>query len=297
MEIVKYNGWKNCVRLSNGKVEAIITTDVGPRIMRFAFIKGKNLFAELPGQQGKSGEKNWMIRGGHRLWMAPEDRVKTYELDNSPVPVQEIMHGILTLQPAGPHLGIARSMEITLSPGANAVKIIHTLTNKSGKSVEVAPWALSAMAIGGTAVIPLPKKISHTKRLTHNQSWSLWGYTHLGDPRWTFGERYILFRQDKRLGPNKLGMAHKEGWVAYMLGDILFVKKFKHIEGAEYPDGGMNFETFSNEQILELESIGPLVKLAPGKNISHVEEWSLHKGLPKCRTEKDIDRHILPRVR
>ena len=36
-EKVSYGGWPNCVRLNNGKVELIITTDVGPRVIRFGF--------------------------------------------------------------------------------------------------------------------------------------------------------------------------------------------------------------------------------------------------------------------
>jgi len=84
MDIVKFKGWKNNVRLSNGQVEVIVTTDVGPRIVRFGFVGERNLFAEFKDQQGGTGEKDWMIRGGHRFWIAPEEKPKTYELDNGP---------------------------------------------------------------------------------------------------------------------------------------------------------------------------------------------------------------------
>ena len=42
-----YGGWKNCIRLSNGRIELVATTDVGPRIIRFAEVNGKNLFKEF----------------------------------------------------------------------------------------------------------------------------------------------------------------------------------------------------------------------------------------------------------
>ena len=32
----------NCLRLSNGQVEVVVTTDIGPRIVRYAFIGGEN---------------------------------------------------------------------------------------------------------------------------------------------------------------------------------------------------------------------------------------------------------------
>ena len=294
METVEFNGWENCVRLAEGEVEIIVTTDVGPRIVRAGFVGERNLFAELPGQQGGRGEDEWMIRGGHRFWIAPEVKPDTYELDNSPIEVESIPGGVRTVQPAGAITGIAKTMEITLGSGDARVKVLHTLTNAGDRSVELAPWALSVMALNGMAIIPLPAKIAHTDRLTHNQEWSLWGYTDFSDPRWTLGSRYIFFRQDPTRGPNKLGMAHSEGWVGYLLDEFLFVKRFTRVDGAAYPDSGMNFETFSNEEFLEVESLGPLVELAPGASTCHEEQWSLHRGLPPCRTEDDVDANILP---
>jgi len=294
MEIINYNGWDNNVRLSNSDVELIVTKDVGPRVIRFGFIGEKNVFAEFKGQQGKSGEKEWMIRGGHRFWIAPEEKPKTYELDNVPVRTEEIRNGVRTIQPVGLLSKMRKIMEISLSPSRNEVAVLHKLTNMSKKTVELAPWALSAMAPKGMAVIPLPAKIPHTKRLTHNQEWSLWGYTDFTDSRWTIGSRYLFFRQDVTKDPNKLGIAHREGWVAYQLSGYLFVKRFKRIEGATYPDGGVNFETFTNKDMLEMESLGALVNLPPNKSVIHEERWSLHKNVPVCKSEADVDRNILP---
>lgn len=296
MELIRYRGWKDNVRLANGKAEVVITTEVGPRIIRFALIGGSNVLGELRQQMGGKGEKEWMIRGGHRLWIAPEEKPKSYELDNSPVAVEEVKGGVRLVQKPGPITHVEKSMTVCLAPGSNDVTITHGLVNRGRKSVTLSPWALTVMAKRGMAIIPLPKKISHSERLTHNQEWSLWGYTDLTDKRWTVGSQFLLFRQDPTKGPNKLGVMHREGWVAYQLGDNLFVKRFGHRDGAPYPDGGVNFETFSNEDILELETLGPLVVLAPGKSVSHVERWSLRGGVPKCRTEADVRRHVLPLV-
>ena len=296
MQIVEFNGWRENVRLANAEVELIVTKEVGPRIMRFGFIGEPNLFVEMEGQQGGTGEDEWQIRGGHRLWIAPEEKPKTYELDNEPIEVEEIDGGVRTIQPVGPLSSVQKTMEIRLAADANTVSVEHTLTNRGEEPVELAPWALSAMAQNGMAVIPLPQKIAHTDRLTHNQEWSLWGYTDFGDPRWTLGSRYVLFRQDPARGPNKVGIAHRSGWVGYLLGEFLFVKRFAWTEGGRYPDGGVNFETFSNEDFLEMESLGPMVALQPGERASHAEQWELHRDLPPCKTEADIDARILPRL-
>jgi hypothetical protein len=294
LDRVEFNGWPNCVRLANREMEVIVTTAVGPRIARCAFIGQRNVFAEIPGQQGGTGESQWMIRGGHRLWIAPESKPKTYELDNGPIEVEEIPDGVMTVQPRGPLSGIVKVMLIVLDRRANQVAVVHKLRNAGKRPVLLAPWGLSVMAPDGMAVIPLPAKIPHTDQLTANQLWSIWSYTDFADPRWTLGSRYVFFRQDRTRGPNKLGIAHREGWVGYLLGEFLFMKRFDWRDRKPYPDGGVNFETFSNEQMLELESLGPLVELAPGRSVTHTETWTLHRGLPACRTEADMDAHVLP---
>ena len=61
--------------------------------------------------------------------------------------------------------------------------------------------------------------------------------------------------------------------MAYLLGDSLFIKTFAFVEGATYPDGGCNFEVFTNSDMIEIESLSPLAALAPGESISHLESW------------------------
>ena len=295
-ERVEFNGWDNCVRLANNEVELIVTTAIGPRISRFGYIGERNMFAEIAGQQGTHGESEWMLRGGHRCWIAPEIKPDTYELDNVPVDSQEIDGGIRTLQPGGNILGISKQMDITLDPGRNSVKILHTLTNHSDKVKDIAPWAPTVMAPDGMEVIPLPAFIPHTERVLPNQHWSLWGYTDFSDSRWMLGSKYLFFSQDRTKGPNKLGIAHREGWVAYLLGEFMFVKYFKWRNDAVYPDGGVNFETFSNEEMLEIETLGPMISLKTDASVSLTEEWALFRGIEYCETEADIDKYVIPLI-
>ena len=48
MERVTYFNQPNCIRLSNGAVEVILTTAIGPRVIRYGFIGGDNLLGEVP---------------------------------------------------------------------------------------------------------------------------------------------------------------------------------------------------------------------------------------------------------
>ncbi|MGP0072514.1 MAG: hypothetical protein ACLPWF_11355, partial [Bryobacteraceae bacterium] len=46
VEKTAWQGWPNCYRIANGEVELIVTGDVGPRIMRYGFAGGQNVFKE-----------------------------------------------------------------------------------------------------------------------------------------------------------------------------------------------------------------------------------------------------------
>jgi hypothetical protein len=85
VEKTEYKGWPTCHRVSNGEIDLIVTGDVGPRVIRFGFVGGQNLFKEFPDQLGRSGEERSQLRGGDRVWKAPEDPVATWAPDNEPV--------------------------------------------------------------------------------------------------------------------------------------------------------------------------------------------------------------------
>jgi hypothetical protein len=296
IEKTAYAGWKNCFSLSNGSVELIVTSDVGPRIIRLAHCDGKNFFAEFKDQIGRSGEKKWMIRGGHRLWIAPEKRPLTYELDNDPVEIKIAENTIKTREKTGAISGCQKRMTITMNPSRDEVMVLHEISNKSRRTIGMAPWALSAMAPGGRAIVPLPARVPHSSEVLPNQEWTLWGYTDLTDSRFKLEKGYLFFKHDSKKGPNKLGLLQKEGWSAYVLDGNFFIKTVPHVKGAVYPDGNVNFETFSNEHMLELETLGPLCKLAPGKTVRHTEKWSLHKATGQIRNEKDAHLIIQPKA-
>jgi hypothetical protein len=285
IELIPYKGWKNNLRLSNGIVELIVTLDVGPRIISYRLAGQKNVFKEFKEQLGKSGEKEWQMRGGHRLWVAPEDLTRTYALDNGPVSYKQIKPNIVRVTPKPEtKYGIQKELEIQLSTNESEVTIIHRVKNVGKKTTELAAWASSVMAPGGVEIIPLPAKKPHPgppknahspKDYAPNQQMIIWPYTDFSDGRWQFDNNYIILQQNKKLGPTKIGLAHRMGWVAYLNKDILFVKYISYEAGKNYPDNGCNFATFTNQEMLEIESLGPLVKLAPGKSVELIERWEL----------------------
>lgn len=290
-EKVNFGGWPNSLRLSNGKVELVATTDVGPRIIRFALTGGESVFKVWPDQVGKKGGDEWRIYGGHRFWHAPEDKVRTYQPDNDPVTVTW-KDGILKLtQKPETRTGMQKEMEIVMDPTEARVEVRHRLKNEGLWPVEVAPWALSVMQGPGRAILP-QEPVS--QNLLPARPMALWGYTDMKDPRWTWGSRFIQLKCDpENKKAQKLGVRNSLGWVAYQAPKTLFIKRLPYEAGAVYPDFGCNNELYTNGDMLEMESVGPLKKLEPGETVEHIEVWYLfHYSLGTDET--DINDKLVP---
>lgn len=284
-----YGGWNNCVQISNGIVDLIITTDVGPRIIRYGFSGQENELCEVGSTLGLTGGDEWRIYGGHRLWHSPEDRNRTYEPDNYPVAWEKIPDGIKTSQDIEPTTRIRKEMEIRLSSEGTNVKILHRLTNSGALPLELSAWSISAMAPGGKEVVP---QTSKNTGLLPNRVMSLWPYSRLNDSRVYFGGKYIILRQDPKIRqPFKFGTSNEQGWGAYFNHNHLFVKYYRHDPYARYPDFGVSYETYTNDYMLEMETLSPLTLLEPSAIIEHEEQWELFDNIPMpADNEVEIER-------
>lgn len=281
IEKTEYAGWPNCYRISNGEVELIVTTDVGPRVMYYGFAGSKNVFKEYQEQLGHSGESKWMARGGHRLWAAPESIPDTYALDNSPV--KATIHGasIDLLEPVEKETGLQKEITVALAESGSDVKVTHRIENTRTKARHLAVWALTQMAPGGMAIAAFPPRGTHEEILLPTNPLTMWAYTDFSDKRWTFTKKYIVLRNDPNVkASQKTGLFNAKTMAAYLLGDILFVKRSDAPGKPEdYPDFGCSFETYTDNEFLEMETLGPLLDLGHGKSVTHVENWSLKKGV------------------
>jgi hypothetical protein len=139
---------------------------------------------------------------------------------------------------------------------------------------------MSMMAPGGTAITGFPPRGKHPEVLLPTNPLVMWAYTDLSDPRWRLTKKYLALRQDPQASePQKIGTFNPKTWAAYLLGTELFVKQASADPACVYPDFGCSFETFTNADMLEMETLGPITKAAPGASVEHVERWSLHKDV------------------
>jgi hypothetical protein len=293
---IAYAGWKRNLRIQGPTTELVITLEVGPRVLRYGFHDGRNVFVELPAQLGGTDEAEWKIRGGHRFWTAPEAD-HSYAIDNTPVTWKKIGEAAVDIiQPTDKTFGFQKTLRIEMLEN-EVVRVTHFLTNSGSTALDVVPWALSTMAPGGVALIPQPAMDLHPSEFPEgrgvkpeeflpNREMVLWPFTNLADGRYTFSENFLRLAYLPEMAATKLGLKLPTGWVAYQLGDVVFAKHFPYDPALAYPDRGCNFEIFTNNDILELESLAPLQPPAPGATQTHIEHWTLAKSAADLRGEK-----------
>lgn len=280
---INFLGWENSIKLSNGIIDVVATTDIGPRIVRFGFENNVNEFNLDPKTIGLKGGDEYRYYGGHRLWHSPEDRKRTYIPDNDEVDWHEIENGVRLIQKPEKWVNTQKQIDIILSPDESRVRLVHRITNLGAWPIELSAWTITVLNTEGIEIIPQPNKDTD---LLPNRQIVLWPYSKMNDKRVYWGEKYIALKQDpNNKAPFKLGINNQEGWAAYARGGHLFVKRYYPQHDATYPDFGVSFETYTNDWMLEIETLSPFTKLQPGETVEHVEEWELYNNV----NIKDID--------
>lgn len=257
-----------------GPVRIEVASNAGPRITSYAQPNGQDFFASLDNAGIHSTDTGfYRFIGGHRLWRAPEVPSVTYQPDDSDVQIAENDMSIDLVGRTDTD-GVTKHVSVRQDRGYTIVQ--HRLVNDGPTAVSTAPWAITQMTPGGTAVLPLPNKTVDDGGLLPNKSLVLWPYTDLGATEFTLGLDAITVEATERLSKMKIGQANRRGWMAYVLNDQAFVKwSSVHDDNARYPDLGASTQCYRDERFLELETLGPTAELAPREATTLTEVWTI----------------------
>ena len=278
IEKIEFYGGANCLRLSNGEIDVIVSTDFGPRVLFYGFTDGENILGLHPDAKVETELGVWRPYGGHRLWMAPENMPLSYAPDNAPVAhFTENDFAARFVAPVEEATKIQKEIVVTLSEKGSEAVIEHRITNRGEREKELSAWALTIMRGGGAAIVPNEPHAPYSpESLLPVRSLAVWSYTDFTDSRWTFEKDFIRLRTDENLhGPQKFGVLNRRGWAAYEWQNLLFVKRFDVVERAAFPDLNCNTEVYTAGSFVEVESLSPLETLPPGEAIVHTERWQL----------------------
>lgn len=261
------------ILMSDGDVTLGVTTEQGMRISHISAFGGENLaFADYDFKAVTKFDNGvvWNQLGGHRLWKSPED-VDCYAYDNIPSTFTLTDNGgYFTNKTQGDGLKFALKIEFL---GDNKVKLTHEITNVNDFVKTLGLWSITALKSYGVATLPLD---TADTVLLPNRNISLWSYTKLDDKRLALHDDKVMVMADDTMPPLKVGVHNSKGEVSYTDGKIVFTK---HADDQKqgYPDFYCNVECYTNQDILEIETVSPIYDFAPNETKTHVEIWTFRR--------------------
>ena len=279
---ISYKNFGKCIKMENETAAVIVTVDVGPRVIYYGLNGKQNIFNEDINRDTVRDskqlhdffetEENWYIYGGHRLWSSPESYPESYTPDNHSVPY-EIDGNSLKLMPEDRvKVGERHIMTVTLDDTSSDVTVKHAIKNIADYDIKLAPWCLTVAEKGGVEILP---QCTKDTGLLSNRRMVFWAYSNVNDPRFFVCDKYITLAQTDREEAFKIGVNNEDGWGAYLNNGQLFIKRFRFDPLGEYPDFSVNYETYTNQYIMEIESLGTVENLKPGDYTEYDEYWQI----------------------
>ena len=263
--------------LENQHLRLEFLSESGPRLVRlFPAGSTENLLAEVPAKDFETPYGTFHLWGGHRLWHAPEHYPRTYVPDNEGLEIEELPSGVRLTGPIEAPTGLRKSIEITLHPDRPALTLRHFMSNQSLWPVELAPWAITQLPLGGLMILPQQIGPLDPQGLLPNRQIVLWPYTSLKDPRLQLNDDYVFIQAQAQVPPVKVGYLNRIGWLGYLHQNVLFCKRFEPQVDRSHVDFGCNVESYCNDEFIEMETVGPLTRLDPGVSLQHRETWEIY---------------------
>ncbi|XMB72860.1 hypothetical protein RJI07_02865 [Mycoplasmatota bacterium WC30] len=305
-EKIDYKKYGKCLRIDNGFLEVIATLELGPRIISLRRLAGENIFFEdlndlnyvTSEQQDEIFFKGatWHSYGGHRLWKSPEDYA-TYYPDNDPITYHLENNKITLIQK--PQIGTNLQLIFSLDfEEENLIKVSSKIKNLSNTDKKIACWSLTMCKGPGLEIVPLP---NDETGFNPQRYYSLWNFgAKNNDPRAYYGDKFFSLRMEPG-NPlaYKVGMKLNKGNIIYLTKEDVFVKKFKRIKNAVYSDNNVNYETYTKDLFMELESLGEYKEVKPNEELNHHEYWSLFEfncelpeGNDEMKFQKLVNKYI-----
>jgi len=261
-----------CLYIDNGVLELGVPLSFGIRIAHLSLLGEENLFFEQPNEMTDFAlPSGWRVRGGHRLWIAPESPDNYYP-DNHPISYEVTGNTLRLVQENDPLLSLVKEMDITLS--RDRVTVTHRVRNTGTKKKRIALWGVTSLKAGGVITIPLAVREDGYDPNLHI---SAWDYTDLSDSRLQFSREEIKMLSRPGERKCKIGVGHPSGPVTYENDGVVFEKAIPFYPTRTYTDGGVSFEGFLSNHMVEVEGLSPLCHIPPEGHASYRETWKLYR--------------------
>lgn len=292
-----YKHYGKCVKLENDKIELLVTTELGPRIIYFAQKGGENVFFnddddsrvdKSPFYKQLFGENEaYHFYGGHRMWLAPQQMVHTESPDNVPVKCKEIKNGVVLTCPEAKVIGFISEMTVVMDEEKPEITVTAEFENTSDEPKKHAVWQVTQCAPGGVAFFPFttpfrPRKPFNEMTLEDLSaplvpSGSIFMFVGaFTDKRLKVDDSFITLEYSpEKQRPIKIGSQDTQGWAMYANKGNMLKIEFEHDKNGTYTDGGCSLESYTDASFVEVETLGQYKEYKKGERISHTEKISI----------------------
>lgn len=272
-----HRGWADALFLRNPLVEVVVVPSLG-RVMQFRFRGGEDVFWENPALEGKPMPPDpWGASvgsfGGDKTWPAPQSLWNWPPPDAfDRLPVEGRIardQSVVLVSPVGERFGIRTERHITLDPAEPVLRIRTTYHKEKGDPLECGVWVITQLRHPERVFLPIPA--GSRFRTGWSDQWKV--------------PAGLVTVEDGLVSLTRSPVAsHKVGndgnsllWVG--ANDVLRIDTAR-VRGARYPDDGCSVEVYTNADptaYVELETLGPLQRLASGRPISATNTYRLFR--------------------
>jgi len=280
-----WKGWTDCYAITNGEVEVVVVPQIA-RIMKYGLAGGANvlwvneeLTAEKAGEAVAPEPGEWLNYGGYKLWPAPQvdwNWPPDWQLDRGPCTAQVSGDGALRLIGAPSETyGIRFDREIRLAASGGRLDIAQTAVNVSDGPVTASIWDVTQVNADCVAFVPLGSGATYRT-----------GEGEAPDEQWRRVDGMLLCKPTGRTG--KVFISGPPAWLGCKQGPLLFLKAFEPADAAP-PEPETPREVYTGDMgYIELEIVGPAVRLLPGEGTVLKEVWTLRPASPNAGTDEGL---------
>lgn len=277
-ETISYFGYDDCIQITNGRTKVVLCPAAGGRVLEYSF-DGKNALYLDPKEEGwiyEPGKEKGLSAG--RFDIGPEKLIPQRN---------QVWMGRWTGQVTGERSARMTSVEHQATGvqlirdfelAASGTKLVcrQTIKNISDRTTEWCHWSRTFALGNGVCVIPLSDSSRFPEHYVRYQSGDLINIRPSDASIQRKGQFLVI--SDVPEQP-KLGMDSMEGWFAYLMkNDLMFVKSYPTYPERVYNEvASLSISIwYPQENMVELEPIGPRERLQPGQSASFEETWELH---------------------
>lgn len=279
VRVVHFYGYQDCLEIANSSTRVVLCPAAGGRVLVYA-LDGKNVLY-LP-----SGNEGWIWDGQNGSGPMHAGR-----FDIGPelvVPRRQILwQGKWTGEITGdrevemtsqydPGTGVRLKRKFFLNPNDSTLQCTQTILNESDRTVEYCHWSRTFAVGKGICIVPLSDSSRMPQHYVRYDPPGKLINVMPTDPHVERMETFLVI-SDHPENP-KLGFDSTVGWFAYLSKqDLLFVKRFPTYPDRVYNElAGLTISIwYPDNDMVELEPIGPRERLEPKQIASFTETWQL----------------------